>query len=69
VVRWHHVLDEIPDSASATVSYGNATRRFQRELLRDALETADGNVAQASQRLGLAKSHVYALLKEHGLRE
>ena len=69
MVRWHHFLDDRLDVQTSNLSYGNATRAFQRELLREALEMADGNVADASQRLGLAKSHVYALLKEHGLRD
>ncbi len=69
MVRWHHFLNEMADVPTQSLSYGNATRAFQRKLLREALETSDGNVAEASRLLGLAKSHVYALLKEHGLRD
>ncbi|MFT6142543.1 MAG: DNA-binding NtrC family response regulator [Myxococcota bacterium] len=67
-VRLHHFQDGMSDTNSETLSYGNPTRGFQHELLPDALEAAEGNVSQVSHRLGFAKSHVYSLLKEHGLR-
>ena len=49
------------------ITYGDATREFQKQLLVNALAAADGNVLLTSQRLGLARSHVYALIKEHGI--
>lgn len=56
-------------SSPTPLSYGDATREFQKQLLANALAAADGNVALTSKRLGLARSHVYALIKEHGIRD
>ena len=44
-----------------------ATRRFQRALLSHTLEQADGNVTRAAQTLSIARSHLYALMKDLGL--
>jgi Nif-specific regulatory protein len=66
-VMIHHFQGSTDSPTPAT--YGDATRAFQRQLLVTALAAADGNVAAASQQLGLARSHVYALIKEHGVRE
>ncbi len=48
-------------------SFQEATRRFQSELLRAALEETDWNVTEAARRLDLARSHVYNLIKAFGL--
>jgi transcriptional regulator with GAF, ATPase, and Fis domain len=54
-----------PDSASLTFHEG--TRRYQRELLRAALRAADGNVSETARRLDLTRAHVYTLMKTLGL--
>jgi Nif-specific regulatory protein len=50
------------------ITYGDATREFQKQLLISTLAATDGNVLATSKRLALARSHVYALIKEHGIR-
>jgi Nif-specific regulatory protein len=58
-----------PDGAGRTVAdetsqtFQEATRRFQANLLREALEEAGWNVLEAARRLDLGKSHVYNLIK------
>lgn len=48
---------------NATPTWQTATRAFQRELLRETLETVGGNVSEAARRLDIARSHAYELLK------
>jgi Nif-specific regulatory protein len=61
-----------PDEAravegSTTLTLQQATRRFQRDLLRRTLAEADGNIAETARRLGIARAHVYNLLKSLGV--
>ncbi len=65
-VMTHHFQGST--NSPAPITYGDATREFQKQLLVTALAAADGNVVLTSKRLGLARSHVYALIKEHGIR-
>ncbi len=44
-----------------------ATRRFQRELLARTLDATRWNITETARRLGLARSHLYELLRGHGL--
>jgi|APLak6261679142_1056127.scaffolds.fasta_scaffold00202_21 Nif-specific regulatory protein len=46
----------------------DATRLFQRELLRRELEKNDWNVKEVARRLELARSHVYNLIRSFGLQ-
>jgi Nif-specific regulatory protein len=48
-------------------TFQEATRRFQSAFVRDALAEADWNVNEVAQRLDLARSHVYNLIKAFGL--
>lgn len=60
-----------PDKGAAShdepVTFQEATRRFQADLLRTALAEADYSVNEVSRRLDLARSHVYNLIKAFGL--
>jgi DNA-binding NtrC family response regulator len=49
-------------------SFGEATRRFQRDLLAEALRESGWNVTETARRLDLARSHVYNLIKTFGLK-
>ncbi len=55
------------DSAPAGVSFQEATRRFQFQLLRDTLRDAEWNIAESARRLDLTRAHVYNLVKAFGL--
>jgi len=64
-----------PDSGAETESadpagltFQEATRRFQRQLLTSALDDTGWNVSEAARRLDLARSYLYDLIKAHGLQ-
>jgi len=46
-----------------------ATRRFQAQLLERTLDECGWSVTQAARRLGIARSHVYALIDSFKLQE
>jgi Nif-specific regulatory protein len=48
-------------------TFQEATRRFQRDLLRRVLDETAWNVSEVARRLDLARSHVYTLIKACGL--
>jgi transcriptional regulator with GAF, ATPase, and Fis domain len=49
--------------ASGELNFRDATRWFQRELLERTLRENEWNIAEAARRLGLARSHVYNLIR------
>jgi Nif-specific regulatory protein len=49
------------------LSYHEATRAFQRRLVAQALDAEDGVVARAADRLQITRSHMYNLIRLHGL--
>jgi Nif-specific regulatory protein len=66
-IERRHVFPDETGSTDEPVSLQDAARHFQREFLRRTLEDTDWNVSEASRRLDVARSHVYTLLKAHGL--
>ena len=69
-VERHHVFPESPvDEAGydEPMSFQEATRRFQRELVLETLGETSWNVAETARRLDLARPHVYNLIKAFGL--
>lgn len=50
-------------------SFHEATRAFQKHLLRRTLEDTAGNVTEAARRLRVARSHVHRLIRLFGLSE
>ena len=64
----HHIFQkrgEMPE----TVTLQAATRQFQRRLLREVLEKHDWNVTETARELDLARSHVYRLINDLGIRK
>lgn len=55
------------DSSPSIEPWEEATRRFQRELLARTLDATKWNITETARRLGLARSHLYELLRAHGL--
>jgi Nif-specific regulatory protein len=49
------------------LSFQQQTHRFQGKLLKKTLEATSWNISETAQRLDLARSHVYNLIKSHGL--
>ena len=48
-------------------TFQQATRQFQERLLEDTLRETSWNVKQAAERLDIARSHVYSLIRSFGL--
>ena len=66
----HHLFPGTSDadtSDESTLTFQEATRRFQRALLVRTLEETGWNITATAQRLDLARSHVYNLVKAFGL--
>jgi len=60
---------ESDDPASEEhLSFQQQTHRFQGELLKKTLEATGWNIVETAQRLDLARSHVYNLIKSHGFQ-
>ena len=55
------------DIGAPSITFQEATRRFQARLLGEALEDAGWNVMEVARRLDLARSHVYNLIRAFGL--
>jgi DNA-binding NtrC family response regulator len=50
-------------------TYHEAVRQFKCELLRSALARANGNQTRAAEALGLQRTYLSRLLREHGIRD
>jgi transcriptional regulator with GAF, ATPase, and Fis domain len=69
-VERRHVFPEAATDAidkDEPLTFQEATRRFQRELVLGTLAETSWNVAEAARRLDLARSHVYNLIRAFGL--
>jgi Nif-specific regulatory protein len=69
---WIEAAHLFPSPAKNPVDAGRqtfqtATRDFQAQFLRRALEEAGWNIAEVARRLDLARSHVYNLIRAFGL--
>jgi two-component system response regulator AauR len=49
------------------LNFAEAVEAFERNLLNDALQRSKGNLSQASQELGLAKTTLFDKVKKYGL--
>jgi DNA-binding NtrC family response regulator len=45
-----------------------AAENFEKDYIKSALLKTDGNVAEASRRLGIERSHLYKKMNKYGLR-
>lgn len=57
----------VADEGAQSLTFQEATRRFQARLLRDTFEETGWNIQEASRRLELTRSHVYTLIKAFGI--
>jgi Nif-specific regulatory protein len=69
IERPHLFPDAIdPDAIDeSTLTFQEATRRFQRALLVRTLDETGWNITETARRLDLARSHIYNLVKAFGL--
>jgi Nif-specific regulatory protein len=66
-IEVRHLPGERPDAGSEP-TFHEATRLYQRELLRRELGRAGWNVAAVAERLDLTRSHVYNLIHQFELK-
>jgi len=69
-IESQHVFPRATGSDAAdgrALTFQEATRRFQRELLERSLAETGWNVAETARQLDLARSHVYNLIQAFGL--
>jgi DNA-binding NtrC family response regulator len=67
---WHVFPDRAASgsaSAGDPATYEDAVRVFQARFLREALEKHGWNVSETARRIGLARSHLYDLIRAHGI--
>jgi Nif-specific regulatory protein len=62
-----HLSDAPKAKEESATSFHEATRLFQRDLLRRELDAQAWNVSEVARRLDLTRSHVYNLIKAFGL--
>ncbi len=70
-IECHHLFPGASDPDVVdenTLTFQEATRRFQRALLLRALDESGWNITETAQRLDLARSHIYNLVKAFGLQ-
>lgn len=63
-----HLSDQPPEDPQEPLSFHEATRLFQRDLLKRELEATDWNVSETSRRLQITRSHMYNLIALLSLR-
>jgi Nif-specific regulatory protein len=67
-----HLFPNQPKTASErreTPTFQQATRQFQEQLLRETLRDTGWNVAQTAEKLDVARSHIYTLIRSFGLQK
>jgi Nif-specific regulatory protein len=71
LVERHHVFPDAPtaagDPGDPSLSFQEATRRFQRELIERALDETGWNVTAAAKNLQMARSRLYEMIKAFGI--
>jgi Nif-specific regulatory protein len=71
-VEREHLFPTQPRAASErreALTFQQATRQFQEQLLRDTLRETEWNVSQTAEKLDVARSHVYSLIRSFGLQK
>src|SRR5690606_14314852 len=59
--------DEEVEAEDTNLTFQQATRRFQRELLCSVLKETDWNITETARRLDLVRGHIYDLITSFGL--
>jgi Nif-specific regulatory protein len=67
VERGHCFPEAVRGVEPARLTFQEATRRFQTQLLRDTLLEHGWNIVETAKRLDLARSHVYNLIRAFAL--
>jgi Nif-specific regulatory protein len=71
-VEREHLFPAQPRATSErreALTFQQATRQFQEQLLRETLRETEWNVSQTAEKLDVARSHVYSLIRSFGLQK
>jgi Nif-specific regulatory protein len=71
VIDNEHLFPEAirEETSSENISFQEATRHFQKQLLLKTLESTQWNLSETARRLGLARSHIHNLLAAFELKQ
>ncbi len=61
-IKPEHVFPSVPANSTRKLTWGEATRDFQRHFLLEALDHSEWNMSEVSRNLDLARSHIYSLI-------
>jgi Nif-specific regulatory protein len=64
-----HLFQNQESEANRPLQFQEATRRFQKRFVLEALEATQWNLSETARRLGLARSHVHNLLAAFELKQ
>lgn len=67
IVGLEHLFPDASPDEDRPPTFQEATRRFQRRFLRECLERHEWNISAVARELDLARSHIYNLIRVHGL--
>ena len=69
-IEREHLFPSQPRAAAERrgLTFQQATRQFQEQLLREALRETEWNVSQTAEKLDVARSHIYSLIRSFGLK-
>jgi Nif-specific regulatory protein len=71
IVERQHLFAEVAalwPAPQGNLTFQEATRRFQADLLAEVLEETGWNVVETARRLDVARSHTYTLIRAFGLQ-
>jgi Nif-specific regulatory protein len=66
-IETHHLFPDEAAGADSAMSFQAATRRYQAQLVARTLDETGWNIVEAARRLEVTRSHVYNLIRAHGL--
>jgi Nif-specific regulatory protein len=69
-VERRHIFPEVagtPARPDGPLTFQEATRRFHKRFIEEAVETCDGNVSEAARRIDLSRAHLYDLMRGLGI--
>jgi Nif-specific regulatory protein len=68
-IERRHLFEEAADAQRPdALTFQEATRRFQKKLLAETLESTQWNISETARRLDIARSYVHTLIQAFGLR-
>jgi Nif-specific regulatory protein len=66
-IESRHVFPDVAADSDSSQSFQAATRRFQAQHVARTLDDTGWNVVETARRLEVTRSHVYNLIRAHGL--